>query len=364
MRMVEGVTISSLLAAVNGDEGMRSFDCKQLKDEALASNLNSTSVVCRMVGLRPFRKTGFNLEVEKLSDKLVFHNYGHGGSGVTMSWGTASIVTSKLKSRDIPVQARIAVLGCGAVGLATASRLMNAGFQVKIYTKEPLLRTTSAIAGASVYPSLLVEPSVLDATFELTCRKVLFDSYKQFASMVGRHYGVSWHSIYSFSDRFVLPTWEDLLASTVLPLPQEIGSCRFGSESVPVECTTGIIVDMPVYLAAVLDELTGNGLIIEEKYIASTEDLDAIDELYIVNCMGLGASSLGKHDVQPVRGQSAILETEAINRGFAMEHEGFYLYPRRNGIVIGGGAEYANYSMKYDMTVESAMIKRLKSVFM
>src|SRR4051794_5466769 len=43
------------------------------------------------VGLRPFRPSGFVLRSEKLDDKLVIHNYGHGGGGMTLSWGTADL---------------------------------------------------------------------------------------------------------------------------------------------------------------------------------------------------------------------------------------------------------------------------------
>jgi D-amino-acid oxidase len=47
------------------------------------------------VGLRPFRKSGVRLEKEKLSDgRTVIHNYGHGGSGFTLSWGCAENVLS------------------------------------------------------------------------------------------------------------------------------------------------------------------------------------------------------------------------------------------------------------------------------
>jgi D-amino-acid oxidase len=45
------------------------------------------------VGLRPFRKSGVRLEREKLRDgRTVIHNYGHGGSGFTLSWGCAEDV--------------------------------------------------------------------------------------------------------------------------------------------------------------------------------------------------------------------------------------------------------------------------------
>jgi D-amino-acid oxidase len=50
-------------------------------------------VIRDRVGLRPFRKSGVRLEKEKLSDgRTVIHNYGHGGSGFTLSWGCAENV--------------------------------------------------------------------------------------------------------------------------------------------------------------------------------------------------------------------------------------------------------------------------------
>ena len=73
-----------------------------------------------IVGLRPFRPSGFVVRAEKLGDKVVVHNYGHGGCGVTLSWGTAELaVEEALRTRE----KRVAVLGCGAVGLATARLL-------------------------------------------------------------------------------------------------------------------------------------------------------------------------------------------------------------------------------------------------
>jgi D-amino-acid oxidase len=45
------------------------------------------------VGLRPCRKSGVRLELERLGDgRRVIHNYGHGGAGFTLSWGCAQTV--------------------------------------------------------------------------------------------------------------------------------------------------------------------------------------------------------------------------------------------------------------------------------
>jgi D-amino-acid oxidase len=56
-------------------------------------NIERPGVLAERVGLRPFRKSGVRLEAEKLGDgRAVIHDYGHGGSGFTLSWGCAEEV--------------------------------------------------------------------------------------------------------------------------------------------------------------------------------------------------------------------------------------------------------------------------------
>jgi D-amino-acid oxidase len=55
--------------------------------------IDKPRVLRERVGLRPFRKSGVCLEKGKLRDgRSVIHNYGHGGSGFTLSWGCAKRV--------------------------------------------------------------------------------------------------------------------------------------------------------------------------------------------------------------------------------------------------------------------------------
>jgi hypothetical protein len=42
------------------------------------------------VCLRPFRPAGPRVETERLGNVLVVHNYGHGGSGWSLSWGSSA----------------------------------------------------------------------------------------------------------------------------------------------------------------------------------------------------------------------------------------------------------------------------------
>lgn len=55
---------------------------------AVAPELRSATVIEHRIGLRPTRPT-IRLEMERLGDNQVVHNYGHGGAGVTLSWGCA-----------------------------------------------------------------------------------------------------------------------------------------------------------------------------------------------------------------------------------------------------------------------------------
>lgn len=91
----------------------RSFDCvlggtSRVSDDVLPSDADTSAIrrACASVlnvdampvrgvkvGLRPYRNGGIRLERKELSDgRAVIHNYGHGGSGFTVSWGCAQEV--------------------------------------------------------------------------------------------------------------------------------------------------------------------------------------------------------------------------------------------------------------------------------
>src|SRR5438067_8757871 len=106
--------------------------------------VSADRVIRTIVGLRPFRPSGFVVRAEKLDSKTVIHNYGHGGAGITLSWGTAQLAVeegAKSDARDC------AVIGCGVVGLSTARILQERGHQPVIYARAMPPTTTSNIAG-------------------------------------------------------------------------------------------------------------------------------------------------------------------------------------------------------------------------
>jgi D-amino-acid oxidase len=50
--------------------------------------------------LRPGRPS-VRLEAEWIGDSLVVHNYGHGGAGVTLSWGCADAVVNEIRKQSV-----------------------------------------------------------------------------------------------------------------------------------------------------------------------------------------------------------------------------------------------------------------------
>jgi D-amino-acid oxidase len=64
---------------------------------ALEPRLRDAAILEHKVGLRPGRPT-VRLEAEHWAPgKLLIHNYGHGGAGVTLSWGCAAEVVGLLQ---------------------------------------------------------------------------------------------------------------------------------------------------------------------------------------------------------------------------------------------------------------------------
>src|SRR5262249_25585036 len=89
-------------------------------------------IIRKVAGLRPFPASRLLVRADRLEGKVIIHNWGSGGCGVTWSWGAGHLAVA-LALRTASRGA--AVLGCGAVGLATARLLQDHGFQVTIYAK-------------------------------------------------------------------------------------------------------------------------------------------------------------------------------------------------------------------------------------
>src|ERR687889_571480 len=108
------------------------------------------------------RPEGFVLTNERLGEKVVVHNYGHGGGGVSLSWGVALLAAEQARNLE---DKTVAVIGSGVVGLSTARVLQRRGKAVTLYTRELPPETTPNVAGALWYPTHVYDPQKVSNTF-------------------------------------------------------------------------------------------------------------------------------------------------------------------------------------------------------
>lgn len=290
----------------------------------------------QVVGLRPFRPSGFVVRAEALGDKLLVHNYGHGGAGVTLSWGTAHLAVEKALESGRAGPA--AVLGCGVIGLSTARLLQRRGYAVTIYARDLPPNTTSDVAGASWYPGLVVEPErrtlEWDAQFERAARI----SHAAFQELVGPDYGVRWLPQYYLSDRPIGEPWEYVMLRDLFP-----GRILDPDEhpfSAPYAAVDHLMfVAPPVYLRALLRDFRVAGGRIVVCEFAEPEQVAGLAEPIVVNCTGLGARELfGDRELVPLKGQLEVLLPQP-EIDYAVGMNDLYMFPREDGIILGGSRE-------------------------
>lgn len=317
-------------------------------------------VIREVVGLRPYRAEGFVVDAERIGDKFLVHNYGHGGAGITLSWGTAALATDLARDylaaqasrprrkQHPPRHRRFAVLGCGVNGLSTA-RLLQRRFQdgpgtVTIYAKDLPPDTTSNIAGGFWSPTSLYNPESASARFAqqfpLACRI----SNRAFQLLAGTEYGVRWMDTFELhrSEAALddeLPGGNDLYPQRLIHRDAEH---YFGFPFVLQYST--MLIEPSVYLSALLRDFytAGGQLVVKEFH--SREEVLHLPESVIFNCTGLGARALfGDEKLSPVRGQLEVLlpqpEVDYCYLG------GGYMFPRRDGIILGGTFDHDDWSL-------------------
>src|SRR3954468_23872096 len=152
-------------------------------------NVAPERVIRTLAGLRPYRAPGFLVRAEALGDKKLVHNYGHGGAGITLSWGTSRLaIQLGLQGH----QGAVAVIGAGIMGLSTARLVQEAGFQVTLYAKALPPETTSNIAGGQFHPFGHYDHERVTPEWRAQFAAALDYSWRRFQIMVGDDYGIRW----------------------------------------------------------------------------------------------------------------------------------------------------------------------------
>lgn len=294
-------------------------------------------VIRHVAGLRPFRRNGFRLEAESLGDKALIHNYGHGGGGVSLSWGTAQLAVER--ALETPHR-QAAVIGCGAVGLATARLLQDRGFAVTIYARALPPNTTSNIAGAQWSPVTVVDSDRRTAAFDAQFVSASRFAFRYFQLLVGPRYGVHWRENYFLSEApRPAASGERVLIDDLIPI-HDVAPNEHPFGQLHVGRMLSMHIEPSIYLTAVLADfrLAGGRVVVRELPDATA--IAALPEPVIVNCTGLDSATLfGDAELIPIKGQLTVLAPQPEIDYITVGPGGLYMMPRQDGIILGGTFE-------------------------
>jgi glycine/D-amino acid oxidase-like deaminating enzyme len=301
-------------------------------------DVSEDRIIRTVVGLRPFRPAGFVLEARSYDGKTVVHNYGHGGGGVSLSWGTAFLAAEEALATG---HRRAAVLGCGAVGLASARVLQDRGFEVTIYARDLPPDTTSNAAGAEWWPYYVADEDRRSRAFDEQFERASRLSFRYFQNLVGGRYAVRWLEGFFLSEDapHAAGASLDSLIESLVPLtavPDE-------ENPFPVrraERFHTMHIETSAYLFALVEDFRLAGGRVVVRRFAEVSEVLALPEPVVVNCTGLGARELfGDSELLPVKGQLSVLVPQPEVDYMTFGPGRLYMMPRRDGILLGGTAE-------------------------
>nr|WP_295784279.1 FAD-dependent oxidoreductase [Rhodoferax sp.] len=334
-------------------------------------------IIDTTVCLRPFRAQGARIESERRYGKTIVHHYGHGGSGWSLSWGSAQHALPLILATG---QRQIAVIGCGAIGLTTARVAQLHGLKVRIYCKERPPEVASTFATGTWSPdSRICTTEHATPAFSQRWEHMARHSFKTYQSLLGLAGNpVEWRDGYVLSDipfdqplnmEDDEPDYPDLNAQLADIRPKTVllkdGEHPF---RVPhVKRFTQMNFNISSYQRLLMDDFLRAGGDIVQHNFAHPSQFAEVREHTVVNCTGYGARALlGDTSVIPVRGQITRLVPQAeVDYALIYRGHNLFMLSRRDTLLVQaqGAHDYGNEDTTVDLALSQAAVKRLAALF-
>jgi glycine/D-amino acid oxidase-like deaminating enzyme len=313
---------------------------------------------------RPFRAQGPRLDVEQIGQKNVVHNYGHGGSGWSLSWGSSGIAVQKALATG---ERDIAVIGCGALGLTSALLLQRAGAHVTIYAKELPPNVRSSLATGLWTPdSRICFEEHATPSFKQTWQdmaRTSFQTYQTFLGLPGNP--VEFIDSYVVSDDADTerrhtppgdgrPKFAELqreLINDLIPKSEDYAPGSHPFHDRYMRRNTLMMFNLTAYSRMLMADFIANGGKLEIVEFHTRGELAALRQKTLINATGYGSRALfDDQSITPVRGQlTRLIPQPDINYG--LFYKGVSFVPRRDGLVVQAVGENDYYGFDDATTV-------------
>ena len=348
-RLLAGASAALLVAAVDG--------CSVLGPERRAASPTALQLAPLRAGTdritqitvctRPFRAQGPRLDVEQLGQKIVVHNYGHGGSGWSLSWGSSGIAVQRAMATG---EREIAVIGCGALGLTSGLLLLRAGARVTIYAKDlpPNVRSSLATGLWTPDSRVCLEEQATPAFKQLWANmaRQSFQTYQSLLGLPGNP--VEFIDSYFVSDdptnmrrrsssTDTRPKFAELqreLIADLIPQSEDFGPGSHPFSERYLRRNSLMMFNISAYARLLMQDFVGNGGKIEIAEFHTPADFGKLREKVLINATGYGARALfGDESIVPVRGQLARMIPQP-DLHYGLFYKGVSFVPRRDGLVF------------------------------
>ena len=326
---------------------------------------------------RPFRAQGPRIEAEHRYGKTIVHHYGHGGSGWSLSWGSARVAMDLVLAHR---PRHVAVIGSGAIGLTTARVAQRAGLRVRIYCKDrpPEVRS-SAATGLWTPDSRICASAAMPASFPQQWEAMARNSFKTYQSLLGLAGNpVEWRDGYALSDipfeqslpdEGDEPDYPDLAAriADIHPQSRPLAPGEHPFRTAHARRFTQMTFNIASYQRMLMDDFLREGGEIETREFFHPREFGSLREPLVINCTGYGARALlGDESILPVRGQTARLVPQP-EVDYMLSYRGHNLIaiPRRDGILVATqeAGDFGNADASVDRGVSERAVERLAALF-
>ncbi|MEO6281060.1 FAD-dependent oxidoreductase [Roseateles sp.] len=341
-----------------------------------AMRISVDRIIDITVGIRPFRAQGPRIEAERLFGKAVVHHYGHGGSGWSLSWGSAERALALIQAHARPGE-RIAVIGAGAIGLTTARTAQQAGFKVRLYAKDrPPHVHSSAATGLWTPDSRIVTSEYATDAWKAGWEAMARASFKVHQSYLGLPSApVEWHDGYLVADNgfdtplpsyAVEPDYPELPLD-VRPHSKALAAGEHPFHSAQARRFTQLVFNVPAYQRLLLEDFARDGGELVQREFKRPRDFARLPERLVVNCTGDGARTLlADTSLTPVRGQTArLIPQPEVDYAVIYRGRNVVALPRRDGLLVAsmGEHDFGSDDLRPDRAHSEDAVRRLAALF-
>ncbi|WP_399892427.1 FAD-dependent oxidoreductase [Streptomyces sp. BBFR51] len=249
---------------------------------------------------------------------------------------------------ETELDGEVVVVGGGVVGLTTAVVLAERGRRVRLWSREPVERTTSVVAGGLWWP-YRIEPVELVRAWALRS----LDVYEELAARPELTGVRMVEGVLGETGLDEVGPW----AAARLPGLRAASAAEYAGQGLWARLP---LIDMSTHLPWLRERLVAAGGTVEARTVS---DLAEADAPVVVNCTGLGARELVPDPaVRPVRGQLVVVENPGIRTWLVstdpVSGEVTYFLPQPGRLLLGGTAEDDAWSAEPDPAVAEDIVRR------